>query len=168
MFVNFAKEQTDEDQLTDVVISNPSSQVNTTPGATTANTPTIQPQNDPATPPQQPKTPQEPVKPPDSKDGKSKKSKSGKVKSKKGKPSGEKGSSTALNMLPQGEKVERRGSSGANGSNVEGQGEGSTNKSRMEDPCKHPSALFIVNSDTQDSSLWGELVPDALIGPKTV
>lgn len=153
--MNFAKEQTDEDQLTDVVISNPTSQVNTTPGATTANTPTIQTQADPATPPQQTKTPQEPVKPPDSKDGKSKKSKSAKVKSKKGKPSGDKGggSSTALNILPQAEKVERRGSSGANSSNVEGWGEGSTNKSRMEDPCKHPSALFIVNSDTQDSSL---------------
>lgn len=153
MFVNFAKEQTDEDQLTDVVISNRTSQVNTTPMATTANTLTAQPQPDPATPPQRTKTPQEPVKPPDSKDGKSKRSKSGKVKSKKGKPSGDKGSSTALNTLPQAEKVERRGSSSANSSNVEGQGEGSTNKSMMEDTCKHPSALFIVNSDTQDSSL---------------
>lgn len=168
MFVNFAKEQTDEDQLTDVVISNTTSQVNTTPRATTANTPTVQPQPDPATPSQLTKTPQEPVKPPDSKASKSKKSKSGKVKSKKGKPSGDKGSSTALNTLPQAEKVEQRGSSSANSSNVEGQGEGSTKKSRMEDTCKHPSALFIVNSDTQDSSLWGELVPDALIGPKTV
>uniref|UniRef100_H2SHG0 P-type phospholipid transporter n=1 Tax=Takifugu rubripes TaxID=31033 RepID=H2SHG0_TAKRU len=153
VFVNFAKEQTDEDQLTDVVIINTTSQVNTTPKATTANTPTIQPQPDPATPPRQTKTPQEPVKPPDSKDGKSKKPKSGKVKSKRGKPSGDKGSSTALNTLPQAEKVEQRGSSSANSSNVERQGEGSANKSRMEDTCKHPSALFIVNSETQDSSL---------------
>lgn len=153
MFVNFAKEQTDEDQLTDVVISNTTSQVNTTPRATRPNSPSVQPQPDPAAPPQQTKTPQEPVKPPDGKDGKSKKSKSGKVKSKKGKPSGDEGSGTALNTLPQAEKVEQRGSSGAHSRNVDGQGEGSTHKSRMEDTCKHPSALFIVNSDTQDSSL---------------
>lgn len=159
MFVNFAKEQTDEDDLTDVVVGNATSQVNTTPQvtttpqATTAITPTIQSQPIPATPPQQSKTPQQPVKPSDSKDGKSKKSKSGKVKMKKGKSSGDKSGSTALTTLPQAEKGEQRGSSGTKSSNVEGQGEGSTNKNRTEDTCKHPSALFIVNSDTQDSSL---------------
>lgn len=156
MFVNFAKEQTDEDHLTDVVVSNANSQFSTSPLATTASSPATQPQSVPDSPPQQP------VKLSDSKEGKSKKSKSGKVKSKNGKSRGD----TAMNTLPQAEKVDQRGSSSSNISNLKGQGEGSTNKNRMEDTGKHPSALFIVNSDTQDSSLWGKLVQHAQKGPK--
>lgn len=152
MFVNFAKEQTDEDHLTDVVVSNANSQFNATPQATTASSPATQPQSAPDTPPQQP------VKPSDSKEGKSKKSKSGKVKSKNGKSRADKSSGTAMTTLPQEEKVEQGDSSSSNSSNLKDQGEASTNKNRMEDTCKHPSTLFIVNSDTQDSSLWGELV----------
>lgn len=147
MFVNFAKEQTDEDHLTDVVVSNVNSQFNATPQAPTESSPNTQPQSVPDTPPQKP------AKPSDSKEGQSKKSKSGKVKSKNGKSRGDKSGDTAMTTLPQAKRVEQRGSSSSSSSNLKGQREGSTNKNGMEDKCKHPSALFIVNSDTQDSSL---------------
>lgn len=147
MFVNFAKEQTDEDLLTDVVVSNANAQFSAPPQATTASSPATQPQSVAHTPPQKP------AKASDSKEGKSKKSKSGKVKSKNGKSSGDKSSDTAMTTIPQAEKGEQGGSRSSNSSNLKGQGESSTNTSRMEDACKHPSALFIVNSDTQDSSL---------------
>lgn len=140
MFVNFAKEQTDEDHFTEVVVSNANSQFNAPPWATTTSRCTTQPQSVPDIPLQQPVTPS------DSKEGQSK---SGKVKSKNGKSKADQSSDTAMTTLPQAERVEQS----SNSSGLKSQGEGSTNKNRIEDACKHPSALFIVNRDTQDSSL---------------
>ncbi|XP_070764458.1 phospholipid-transporting ATPase ABCA1 [Enoplosus armatus] len=160
VFVNFAKEQTDDDDLTDVVIGNRTVQTNMTALPTRINPPTIQPQP-PITPPQPSKTPQHHGKSSDSKpkEGKSKKEKAGKVKSKEGKANGEKSSSTAMTRIRQPEETlqtSRRGSSGSNGSNTGAQGESSKSsgsKHRAESSSKNPSALFMVDSNTQDSAL---------------
>ncbi|XP_033477816.2 ATP-binding cassette, sub-family A (ABC1), member 7 isoform X1 [Epinephelus lanceolatus] len=161
VFVNFAKEQTDDDLLTDVVVSNTTVQTNLTALSTRINPPTIQPQP-PVTPPRTSKTPQKQGKPSDSKpkEGKSKKPKAGKVKSKEGKANGEKSSGTAMTRIPQREeKAQRksqRGSSGSDSSNGGVQGESSKpsgSKHKAESSSKSPSALFIVDSNTQDRAL---------------
>ncbi|KAL7396790.1 hypothetical protein ABVT39_011869 [Epinephelus coioides] len=161
VFVNFAKEQTDDDLLTDVVVSNTTVQTNLTALSTRINPPTIQPQP-PVTPPRTSKTPQKQGKPSDSKpkEGKSKKPKAGKVKSKEGKANGEKSSGTAMTRIPQREekaqRKSRRGSSGSDSSNGGVQGESSKSsgsKHKAESSSKSPSALFIVDSNTQDSAL---------------
>ncbi|XP_018523006.1 LOW QUALITY PROTEIN: phospholipid-transporting ATPase ABCA1 [Lates calcarifer] len=158
VFVNFAKEQTDDDCLTGVVVSNGSVQ------PTRINPPAMQ-RHPPVTPPQQSKAPQQHAKSPDSKpkEGKSKKAKSNKGKSKEGKANGEKSSSTAMTRLPQSEekdqetpRTSRRGSSGSDSSSGGVQGESSKSsrsKHRGESSSKSPSALFIVGSNTQDSTL---------------
>uniref|UniRef100_A0A3Q3W3E5 P-type phospholipid transporter n=1 Tax=Mola mola TaxID=94237 RepID=A0A3Q3W3E5_MOLML len=156
VFVNFAKEQTDEDYLTEVVVSNRTVQTNLTAVTTRINPPTI-PTQQPMTPPQKSKTTQEHGKSSDSKEGKSKKAKASKVKSKDGKGNGEKSSSTAMTRIAQPEKtdqMDQRGSCGSNSSNGEGQGESSNSrgsKHMAEVSSKDPSALFIVSSNTQDS-----------------
>ncbi|XP_034738177.1 phospholipid-transporting ATPase ABCA1 isoform X2 [Etheostoma cragini] len=155
VFVNFAKEQTDDDFLTDVVISN------LTTLHTRINNLTIQPQP-PITPPHSSKSPQQHGKSSDSKpkEDKSKKPKVGKGKPKDGKANGEKSSSTAMTRIPQKEekaqRTTRRGSSGSDSSNdgVEGESsKSSKSKHREESSRKNPSALFIVDGNTQDSTL---------------
>ncbi|GLD49893.1 ATP-binding cassette sub-family A member 1-like protein [Lates japonicus] len=158
VFVNFAKEQTDDDCLTGVVVSNGSVQ------PTRINPPAMQ-QHPPVTPPQQSKAPQQHAKSPDSKpkEGKSKKAKSSTGKSKEGKANGEKSCTTAMTRLPQPEekdqetpRTSRRGSSGSDSSSGGVQGESSKSsrsKHRGESSSKSPSALFIVGSNTQDSTL---------------
>ncbi|KAK2835350.1 hypothetical protein Q5P01_015834 [Channa striata] len=153
VFVNFAKEQSDDDRLTDVVITNGTVQTTLTALPTRINPPTIQP-HPPLTPPQLKKTPQQQKKLSESK---VKEAKSKKAKSSKGKSNGEKSSSTALISLPQSEQTHqtsRRSSSGSNSSNGGVQGESSGSKHRAEvSSSKDPSALFIVGSSTQDSAL---------------
>ncbi|XP_056234951.1 phospholipid-transporting ATPase ABCA1 isoform X2 [Seriola aureovittata] len=165
VFVNFAKEQTDDDSLTDVVISNGTVLTNLASLPTRINPPTIQPQPT-ITPPQQSnsKSPQH-AKSSDSKpkEGKSKQGQSSKGKSKESKASGEKSSSTAMTRLPPPEEkdkempqMSRKGSSGSNSSNGGAQGESSKSsrsKHRGDSSSKNPSALFIVSSNTQDSAL---------------
>ncbi|XP_042371438.1 phospholipid-transporting ATPase ABCA1 [Plectropomus leopardus] len=161
VFVNFAKEQTDDDLLTDVVVSNRTVQSNLTAPPARINTPTIQPQP-PITPPQPSKTTQQQGKSTDSKpkEGKSKKTKPGKVKSKESKANGEKSSSMVMTKVPQREqkaqRKSRRGSSGSDSSNTGVQGESSKSsgsKHKTEYSSKSPSALFIVDGNTQDSAL---------------
>ncbi|KAK1897676.1 Phospholipid-transporting ATPase ABCA1 [Dissostichus eleginoides] len=130
VFVNFAKEQTDDDVLTDVIISN------STPS----------------------KSPQQPAKSSGSKpkEGKSKKPKSGKVKSKEGKANGEKSSSMAMTQIPQKEEKAQRtsrrasGGSDSNSGGVQGETRQSS-KRKAESSSQNPSALFIVDGNTQDS-----------------
>ncbi len=163
MFVNFAKEQTDDDVLTDVVIGNRTIQTNMTALPTRIDPPTINPTQPqpPVTPPQPSKSPQQHGKSPDNKpkEGKSKKAKDDKVKSKEGKANAEKSSSTAMTRIPQPEEAHQtsqRGSSGSNGSSGGVQGESSKpsgSKHRAESSSKDPSALFIVDGNTQDSAL---------------
>ncbi|KAG8003116.1 ATP-binding cassette sub-family A member 1 [Nibea albiflora] len=153
VFVNFAKEQTDD--LTEVVVGNSTVQTNVTAPSTVINPPSIQPQP-PITPPQSSKTVQQHEKSSDSKpkEGKTTKAEVNKVKSKEGKANGEKSSSTAMTRMPQTEEtnpVSRRSSSGSNSSSGEVQGESSKHKAGSS--SKHPSALFMVGSNTQDSTL---------------
>ncbi|XP_034439364.1 phospholipid-transporting ATPase ABCA1 isoform X2 [Hippoglossus hippoglossus] len=165
VFVNFAKEQTDDDDgLTDVVISNGTVQTNLTVLPLRINPPTIPP-HPPVTPPQQSKTPQPQTISSDSKpkEGKSKKAKSSKGKSKEGKSNGEKSNSMAMTKLPQAvekdqemPRTSRRGSSGSDSSNNGVQGQSSKSrksKHRVQSSSKDPSALFIVGSNSQDSEL---------------
>lgn len=146
MFVNFAKEQTDEDCLTEVVVGNRIVQPNQTAVATRIDPPAIEPQP-PITPPQQ--TSQQHGKSSDSKDGQSKKAKASKGKLKEGKVTGEKSNSMEMTKI-------RRGSSGSSSSSSgEVQGESSRfreSKHLVESSGKDPSALFMV-SNTQDSTL---------------
>uniref|UniRef100_UPI0037E9C7B4 phospholipid-transporting ATPase ABCA1 n=1 Tax=Semicossyphus pulcher TaxID=241346 RepID=UPI0037E9C7B4 len=154
VFVNFAKEQSDDDCLTDVVIGNSTVQTNRTTEPSRINAPTIQPQP-PITPPQPSKKPKKQGKSPDSKpkESTSKKAKATKVKAKEGKANGEKSSSTAMTRIPQ---TSRRGSAESNSSDGDVLGQSSKSrrsKHRAESSSKDPSALFIVDGNTQDSSL---------------
>ncbi|XP_041647195.1 phospholipid-transporting ATPase ABCA1 isoform X1 [Cheilinus undulatus] len=154
VFVNFAKEQTDDDGLTEVVISNSTVQTNRTTLPSRINTTTIQPQP-PVTPPQLSKKQQKQGKSSESKskEGKSKKSKTTKAKTKEGTADGEKSSSTAMTKMP---RTSQRGSIDSNSSNDDALGESSKSsrsKHRREKSSKHPSALFIVDNNTQDSSM---------------
>ncbi|KAM9386154.1 phospholipid-transporting ATPase ABCA1 [Pholidichthys leucotaenia] len=152
VFVNFAKEQTDDDCLTDVVISNGAARPNILPHV---NPPTLPPQP-PNTPPQPRKSPQLPGKSTDRslKAGKPKKAKSSKVKS-----NGEKSSSsTAMGSLPK--EKEMRGTSHGNSyeSNGSSSAQGESSKSHKskhsgDGSSKDPSALFIVGSNSQESTL---------------
>ncbi|XP_029002815.1 phospholipid-transporting ATPase ABCA1 isoform X2 [Betta splendens] len=142
VFVNFAKEQTDDDRLTHVVISNGAAQTNQTAGPTRINPPTIHTQP-PVTPPGSSKSPQQDK----SSDNKLKEGKSKQAKS------------TAMTRLPQPEVASlrsRKSSSGSSSSNAGFQGESSKSggsKRKAESSSKDPSALFIVGSSTQDSAL---------------
>ncbi|KAM8745232.1 phospholipid-transporting ATPase ABCA1 isoform 2-T2 [Acanthopagrus schlegelii] len=151
VFVNFAKEQTDDDVLTEVVVGNRPTQTNQIALPVGINPPTIQPPP-PVTPPEPSKTPQQQGKSSDSKpkEGQSKKAKASKAKSKEGKSKGEKSSSTAMTRIPWPEEANQASSNG------EVQGESSKSsgsKHRAESSSKDPSALFIVDSNTQDSAL---------------
>lgn len=159
VFVNFAKEQTDDDVLTDVIISNSTVQTKLTTLVNRVNPPTILPLP-PITPPQPSKSPQQPAKSSGSKpkEGKSKKPKSGIVKSKEGKANGEKSSSMAMTQIPQKEekaqRTSRRASGGSDSSSGGAQGESSqSSKRKAESSSQNPSALFIVDGNTQDSVL---------------
>lgn len=151
MFVNFAKDQTDDDCLTDVVISNGTAQPDL---LTNVNPPTIKPQP-PITPPQPSKTPQLPGKSSEKnlKVGKTKKAKSSKGKS----------GSAAMSALPQAQEkaeeaanVSRRASvesDSGNGGAQRGRGKSRGSKRRAESSRKDPSALFIVGSNSEESTL---------------
>ncbi|KAM7409632.1 hypothetical protein PAMA_001224 [Pampus argenteus] len=147
VFVNFAKEQTDDDHLTDVVISNGAVQTNIAALGTHFNSPTIQAQ--PSVTPLQPgKTPQQHGKSPD------RKPKTSKGKSKEGNK--EKSSGMAMSRIQQSKGSSRRSSGSSNCNNDGAQGEtskSSGSKHRGERSSKDPSALFIIGSSTQDSSL---------------
>lgn len=171
VFVNFAKEQTDEDNLTEVLTDNHTvPQTNLTNPAARISPPAVQPQP-PVTPPQPSKTPPQQEKSPELKESKSKKSKASKAKSKGGKANKEQGSGTAMTKIPDSEKVgqsKQRGSVESNGSNGEAQGESSKprrSKQAAASSSKDPSALFIVNSNTQESTMWTGLVRLGERGP---
>ncbi|CAJ1060852.1 phospholipid-transporting ATPase ABCA1 isoform X1 [Xyrichtys novacula] len=154
VFVNFAKEQTDDDDgLTDVVVDNSTVQTNRTLLPTRINSPTIQPQP-PITPPQPSKKTQKQGKSSESKpkESKSKKAKATKAKAKEGKANGDKSSSTAMTRIHQ---VSRSGSIESSNSNGDILGESSQSKSkhRAESSSKDPSELFVVDRNTQDSSM---------------
>lgn len=148
MFVNFAKEQSDEDNLTEVVVGTRTVHTNLTAPSTRINTPAIQQQTNPVAPPHPSKIAQQCGKS-DSKEGKSKKAKASKDKSKDGKANGDTRSSMAMAGIPRADRTSRRDSSGSDSSNGKCQGE----SSRSKHTCKDPSALFIVSSNTQDSAL---------------
>lgn len=159
VFVNFAKEQTDEDNLTEVLTDNHTvPQTNLTDTAPRISPPAVQPQP-PVTPPQLSKTPPPQEKSPEVKEGKSKKAKASKAKSKGGKANKEQGSETAMTKIPDSEKVsksKRRGSVESNSSDGEAQGEPRKprgSKQAAASSSKDPSALFIVDSNTQESSM---------------
>lgn len=146
VFVSFAKEQTDDDLLTDVIISNGTAQPNM---PAQINPATTQAQA-PVTPPQ----PQQPGRLSDGKPkaGKEKKAKASKVKSDREKSS----SSTAMRTLPETKEkpqTRSRNSSGSDSSNCGAQGETSKSHRSKHKAETHPSALFIVGTSTQDSAL---------------
>lgn len=152
MFVNFAKDQTDDDCLTDVVVSNGTAQPNAPEHR--VNPPINKPQP-PIVPPQPSKSPHLPGK---SSDSKSKAGKPKKEKSSKGKSG-----SVAMRALPHPEEmarevatVSRRASTESDGSNSGLQGESGKSrgsKRRAESSSKDPSVLFIVGGNSEESTL---------------
>ncbi|XP_051232460.1 phospholipid-transporting ATPase ABCA1 isoform X2 [Dicentrarchus labrax] len=160
VFVNFAKEQTDDDDCLTAVVTDRTSQTNLTALTTRINPPAIQPQP-PVTPPQPNKPPQQQGKTSDRKpkEGKAKKAKASTVKSKDNRANGEKSSSTAMTRIPQADETNRaswKGSSGSNSSGGGGLGESSKStrsKHKAQSSSKDPSALFMVDRNTQDSTL---------------
>lgn len=148
VFVSFAKEQTDDDVLTDVVINNGAAQL-TFPSRT--NPPAVQPQP-PTAPPQQQKTPQLTEKSPES--SKPRKSRASKAKSNE-----ERSGSIAMSTLQQeGDKAEDVGSSGSrsgsgNGHLQEESSKPHRSKRSAATSSKDASSLFIVGSNAHDSSL---------------
>ncbi|XP_029939834.1 phospholipid-transporting ATPase ABCA1 [Salarias fasciatus] len=150
VFVNFAKEQTDDDHLTDVVVGNGTAQANT---ASQITPPVIHP-HPPVTPPQLARSPQLPRKSPEtSKAGKSKKAKANK----------EKSNSMAMSRLPQPEETSQEApetsrrasteSSSSAGGVQAGTSRPRRSKQRADSSSKDPSALFIVGNSSQDSAL---------------
>lgn len=159
VFVNFAKEQTDEDNLTEVITDNHTvPQASPTNAAARISPPAVQ-ALPPVTPPQPRKTPPQQEKSPELKEGKSKKSKASKAKSKGGKANKEQGGGTAMTKIPDSEKAgqsKRRGSVDSNSSGGEAPGEPSRprrSKQAAASSSKDPSALFIVDSNTQESTM---------------
>ncbi|XP_026050131.1 ATP-binding cassette sub-family A member 1 isoform X1 [Astatotilapia calliptera] len=152
VFVNFAKDQTDDDCLTDVVVSNGTAQPNAPEHR--VNPPVNKPQP-PIVPPQPSKSPHLPGK---SSDSKSKAGKPKKEKSSKGKSG-----SVAMRALPHPEEmarevatVSRRASTESDGSNSGLQGESGKSrgsKRRAESSSKDPSVLFIVGGNSEESTL---------------
>lgn len=171
MFVNFAKEQTDDDCLTEVLIGNGTVQSYVAVLPTNIRSPVIQTQQLVSPPVQVHSKKREAETSSDrkkkGKEGKSKKTKSAsssKGKWKKGKSSKEKSSSTSTTVLPQPLEEEemhqknRKDSNLSDGCDVGPKGDSSINsrsKDRPQWSSKDPSALFIVSSNTQDSTLWG-------------
>uniref|UniRef100_A0A3Q2G051 P-type phospholipid transporter n=1 Tax=Cyprinodon variegatus TaxID=28743 RepID=A0A3Q2G051_CYPVA len=145
VFVSFAKEQTDDDCLTDVVISNGAPQLNP---PIRINPPNIQPQQQ-TTSPQQKKSPQLPSQSPESN---SKGSKPRKAKARKVSSNGETSGSVPLSRLPQTqEKPPELGSS--NGGVQSESSKPHRSNQREESSNNDPAALFIVGTNSQDSSL---------------
>ncbi|XP_068174679.1 phospholipid-transporting ATPase ABCA1 isoform X2 [Antennarius striatus] len=157
VFVNFAKEQTDEDYLTEVVVSCRPVETNLTPLPAKIS---IHPQQSVA-PPLPSKNPQQHEKSAESnqKEVKSKKAKASKVKSKEAKADGEKSGSTAKTRILQQEETNQASqcvSSGSNSTNGVLMGEfsqSSGSKQKSETSRKDPTVLFMVNSDTRESTL---------------
>lgn len=172
VFVNFAKEQSDDDQLTDVIVNNGTVQTVWTARPVQIAPPTIQPQQS-IKPPQPSKTPQSgkssDSKPKESKSkqGKPKEGKSRESKSKEGRANGETDSCMAMISMPQPEQKPQeklqmsRGTSGGSSSTsssagVKDEARESTatgSKRNGESSSKDPTALFIVGSNTQDSNV---------------
>ncbi|XP_029904883.1 phospholipid-transporting ATPase ABCA1 isoform X2 [Myripristis murdjan] len=171
VFVNFAKEQTDDDQLTNVIVSNGTVQTNQAVLPTRTAPPTTQP------PPSVKPIP--PSKAPlsdksshgkQTKEGKAKKAKSNKGKSSEGKSredgvTGETDGSMAMSSMPQpqdrsqqkpemrmvGSDESNSSSSGVKAETSQSSANGS--KQNGESSSKDPAALFMVSSNTQDSKM---------------
>ncbi|XP_008404880.1 ATP-binding cassette sub-family A member 1 isoform X2 [Poecilia reticulata] len=146
VFVNFAKEQTDDDCLTDVIIGNGVAQLNL---HARINPFAVKPQQ-PPTPPQLRKSPQLPAKSPD---GNPKEAKPKKAKARKVSSNGETSGGVPMSRSPQGEEVGPE----AGSSNRGLQGESSKShrsKHREESSSKDPAALFIVGSIPQEGSVF--------------
>ncbi|PWA21189.1 hypothetical protein CCH79_00009352 [Gambusia affinis] len=137
VFVNFAKEQTDDDCLTDVMIGNGAAQLNL---SARINAPAVKPQL-PPTPPQLRKSPQRPAKSPscDPKETKPKKAKARKVSS-NGETSG-------------GVPMSGPEAGSSNGGLQRESSKPHRSRHREESSSKDPAALFIVGSNSQESSL---------------
>ncbi|XP_056132314.1 phospholipid-transporting ATPase ABCA1 [Lampris incognitus] len=169
VFVNFAKEQSDDDQLRDVIVTNGTGQASRATLPTGEAMPTIQPQLS-IKPPQPSKASQSGK----SSDGKRKEGKSKKVKSNKGKSNDSKSqesldnrgkdSSMAMTSIPQPEAVAQekpqvtgRATIGSTStSSVREETKESTvnwSKSTGERSRKDPAVLFIVSNNTQDSKV---------------
>ncbi|KAM6921905.1 phospholipid-transporting ATPase ABCA1 [Xenentodon cancila] len=150
VFVSFAKEQTDDDILSDVVISNGAAQLSF---PNRLKPPAVQPQP-PTTPPRSRKTLQQPEKSPETRAnaGKPKKAKASKAKT-----IAEKSSSVTMRRLPQAEeKVEEVVSSGSNSSNGRVQresGKSHRSKHSAASSSKDASSLFIVGTKAHESTL---------------
>ncbi|KAF7656308.1 hypothetical protein LDENG_00043690 [Lucifuga dentata] len=160
VFVNFAKEQTDDDYLTDVVVSNGTVQTNLAVVPTQINPPAIQPQ--PSIMPPQPSQAAESGKISGNKlkEAQSKKAKSKTDKHKEGGASRENSSSTAMIRIVRAEEkvqekpqLSRRSSSGSGSTGSDTDGESSKSSVNGSKHSKYPAALFIVSSTTQDSEL---------------
>ncbi|KAM3876265.1 phospholipid-transporting ATPase ABCA1 [Diretmus argenteus] len=148
VFVNFAKEQTDDDHLTDVIVSNGAVQTSRTAPPPQIAPPIIQPQP-PVKPPQQSKAPQS-GKP---KEGKSKKAKSNEGnsserKSREGGANGEADGGMAMTSMPQPKEKPQISSSASSSTSKD-----SGSKCPGEGSSKDAAALFIVGSSTQDSKV---------------
>ncbi|XP_012735452.2 phospholipid-transporting ATPase ABCA1 isoform X1 [Fundulus heteroclitus] len=146
VFVSFAKEQTDDDCLTDVVIGNGAAQLNLP--RTRANPPAAHPQP-PAAPPQQRKSPQLPAKAPE---GNPKGSKPKKAKARKVSSNGETSGSVPMSRLAQAEEQGPESGS-SNGVVQRESSRPHRSKHAEESSSKDPAALFIVGASSQESSL---------------
>ncbi|XP_054608194.2 phospholipid-transporting ATPase ABCA1 isoform X2 [Nothobranchius furzeri] len=137
VFVSFAKEQTDDDCLADVVINNGAAQDRF---IARVNSLTIAPQP-PITPPQKRMSPRLPAKSPDNlpKVTKPKKAKVGKASS-----SDDKSGGAPLKRLPQAEE---------NSSTQSESSQPHSSKHKEKSSNKDPSALFIVGTSSRESSL---------------
>ncbi|XP_076009720.1 phospholipid-transporting ATPase ABCA1 [Genypterus blacodes] len=157
VFVNFAKEQTDDDQLTDVVVGNGTVLTNLSAEPVHIPPPTVHPQ--PSAP--EPSRASQSSNASGSKlnEGPSKKAKSKKGKCKEGGASGENINSTEMIRIAEEEEkpqTSRRGSGGSDSSTSESCTVSKcTNVSKEggESSSNDPAALFIVSGSTQDSAL---------------
>ncbi|XP_047231680.1 phospholipid-transporting ATPase ABCA1 isoform X1 [Girardinichthys multiradiatus] len=145
VFVSFAKEQTDDDCLTDVVADNGAARLNL---PTRINPPIIQSQQ-PTKPRQQRKSSQLPAKAPksDPKGSKPKTAKARKIRS-----NGETSSSVPMSRLPQAEEKGPESDS-SNGGVQRESSKAHRSKHRDESSSKDPATLFIVGTNSQESSL---------------
>ncbi|KAK5607825.1 ATP-binding cassette sub- A member 1 [Crenichthys baileyi] len=145
VFVSFAKEQTDDDCLTDVVGDNGAARLNL---PTRINPPIIQPQQ-PTKPLQQRKSSQLPAKAPKS-DPKGSKPKTAKARNIRS--NGETSSSVPMSRLPQAEEKGPESDS-SNGGVQRESSKAHRSKHREESSSKDPATLFIVGTNSQESSL---------------
>ncbi|KAM4628696.1 phospholipid-transporting ATPase ABCA1 [Polymixia lowei] len=155
VFVNFAKEQSDDDQLTEVIVNNGTAQANQPGPPVTTPLPTVQTQ--PSIKPPQPSEAPPPGKSPEgkSKKAKSKEAKSSGSKSREGGASREADGGVAMTSKPRAEETAREKAPSSSRGVREETRESAVNRSKRtgERSSKNPVALFIVGSNTQDSKV---------------